>query len=306
MSRGDALAWSVSAVGALVVLTVLRDIFHTLLHPTGHGALSRAVMRAAWRVARRSGRTGMQLAGPFIMLAVIASWATLTVLGWALVYLPHVPDSFSYSSGLDPAARSPLVDAVYVSLVVVSTLGLGDVVPTTGWLRVVTPIEALTGFALLTAAVTWVLQVYPALARRRALAVRLRLLTEAAAAGSETDGAALAPAAAAATAHAVAPGLLHALAAELVAVRVDLAQYSETYYFHDGPAISLARALPDAVSLAQAATASADPDRRLAGSVLLRAIDELVTVLDESYLGTGGDRDTVLRAYGADHDQRRP
>jgi len=40
-------------------------------------------------------------------------------------------------------------------------------------------VQALLGFVLLTAAVTWVLQIYPALTRRRALAIRLSLLRRA-------------------------------------------------------------------------------------------------------------------------------
>ena len=30
------------------------------------------------------------------------------------------------------------------------------------------------------------------------------------------------------------PSVLHGLAADIVVVRVDLQQYAETYYFHDG------------------------------------------------------------------------
>jgi hypothetical protein len=36
----------------------------------------------------------------------------------------------------------------------VATLGFGDIVPESEWLRIVVPAQALIGFALLTAAVT--------------------------------------------------------------------------------------------------------------------------------------------------------
>ena len=106
--------------------------------------------------------------------------------------------------------------------VTLATSAFGDIAPQVLWLRLVTPIESLIGFALLTAAVSWVLQVYPALGRRRALAVRLGILRDSAAADNlaGADGA---------TAL-----LLHDLSAELARVRVDLAQYGETFYFHDG------------------------------------------------------------------------
>lgn len=279
--------WLISLVGALVVLAVLRDIFHTLLHPQGHGQLSRAVMRGNWWAVRRTGRAAMRLAGPLTMLAVIATWTLLMVLGWALVYLPHLPDAFSYAPGLDPAARSPVVDALYLSLVVGATLGFGDLVPQPDWLRLVTPLQAFLGFVLFTASVTWVLQVYPALGRRRALAVRLRLLTE------QADAATALP-----------PSVLHAVAGELAAVRVDLEQYTETYYFHDRPAVSLARVLPATVALADAAAAgAAEPSRRGAGLALRGALDDLTALLDEQYLGSQGGRDATIEAYRADHQQ---
>lgn len=174
----EVTAWVVGGAGMAVVLVVLRDVFHTLLHPSGHGQLSRALTRFAWFLARRSGTAGMRLAGPLAMMAVIGAWAVLTILGWAMIYLPHLPSSFSYGPGLDPARRSVVADALYLSLVVGATLGFGDIVPVSGWLRLVTPLEALMGFALFTASVTWILQIYPALATRRALAIRLRLLAE--------------------------------------------------------------------------------------------------------------------------------
>jgi len=280
------MRWLLSLLFGLMVLVVLRDIFHTLLHPSGHGRLSRAVMRGVWWVARRSGQLGMGLAGPLTMITVIATWGVLLVLGWALIYLPHLPGSFSYAPGLDPAVRSQLADALYLSLLVGATLGFGDIVPQAGWLRLLTPLQAFIGFALFTASVTWILQIYPALGRRRALAVRLRLLTD------QQDGA-----------QALPVPVLHAVAAELVAVRVDLEQYTETYYFHDGPATSLARVLAATVSLAEANAAADDAERQMAGTVLLGAVDELTGVLDAQYLDTQGDRGEVIAAYQRDHRQ---
>lgn len=63
-----------------------------------------------------------------------------------------------------------LVDAPYLSLVTVATLGFIDIVATAPLLRL---LIALIGFALLTGAVTWMRQIYPALTRRRVLPLRL-------------------------------------------------------------------------------------------------------------------------------------
>jgi hypothetical protein len=138
-----------------------------------------------------------------------------------------------------------------------------------------------------TASVTWILQIYPALAQRRGLAVRLRLLTD------QDPEVAAVPA-----------SVLHGLAAGIVTTRIDLQQHTETYYFHDTRATSLAAVLPATLGLARAAAAAdADPQLRLAGTVLCRAIDELTAVLDQQYLNTSGTPLEIIAAYGRDHHQ---
>jgi len=80
---------------------------------------------------------------------------------------------------LGPAANQrDFVDALYMSLVTLGTIGYGDISPATDVLRLIVPLEALVGFALLTASVSWVLTVYPALSRRRSLAYEITLLRE--------------------------------------------------------------------------------------------------------------------------------
>src|SRR5690606_18377501 len=84
------------------------------------------------------------------------------------------------------------------------------------------PLESLLGFGLLTAAVSWVLQVYPALTRRRSLALRLATL-------QRTDTAdnldRMHPTTAA--------SLLDGVTDAICATHLDYAQYAETYYFGD-------------------------------------------------------------------------
>ncbi|MCK8434080.1 two pore domain potassium channel family protein [Streptomyces sp. D2-8] len=285
------MEWLVTLTGAAMVLIILRDLFHTLWHPTRHGGLSRIVMTGLWRLLSpgRAVRGAAGLVGPLGMVGVVVMWAGGVAVGWALVYWPHLPEGFAFSSALDPAAHSGPVDALYISLVIVATLGLGDIAPAEGWLRVVAPLEALVGFALLTATVSWVLGIYPALARRRALALRLRHLRRAGLTPQRLDsdsGAAV----------------LDGLAGEIARVCVDFTQYPESYYFHDGPGdASLARAIGYAAELAEQAQGAQHAGMRLAGSVLGVALDDLAAVLDDRFLHTGADRRQILTAYAHDH-----
>jgi len=290
---GHVAGWLITGVGAVVVLAVLRDIFHTLWHPSGRSGLGRNVMAAVWRAGRpRRGRRRVSvLAGPLSMVVVVLAWVALIVLGWTLVYWPHLQDGFFITGALQETSRGGFLDALYLSMVTVATLGFGDIVPTDEWLRIAVPLQALLGFALLTAAVTWVLQIYPALTRRRALAIRLSLLRRADAvrvlAGEDVP---------------MAANLLEDIAGELVQARVDLTQYAETYYFRDGDAAeSLAATIGTALDLARAAEHSPRADLRFAGKLLDLALGDFARLLDEQFLRVGGPPEAVLAAYAADH-----
>ncbi|SEO84582.1 potassium channel family protein [Trujillonella endophytica] len=290
---GDVGAWLSTAAGAALVLLVLRDVFDRLWHPSARGGLSQWLLAGVWGltapVRRRPGRSprGIELTGSAAMAAVVGSWVVLVVVGWTLVYLPRMPEGFLFGGGEQGAAPGgALLDALYLSLVTLSTLGFGDVVPDAGWLRVVVPLEALAGFALLTAGVTWVLQIYPVLSRRRVLAARLALLRE------SVEGAGVQPDV----------RLLEDLAVELVRVRVDLVQHAETYYVADGqPEVSLAAGLEVAAALADQGRRSPDPEVRGAAALLGSALASLARLLDHDFLRTGGPVEQIVRAYAADH-----
>ena len=154
----------------------------------------------------------------------------------------------------------------------------------------------MLGFVLLTAVVTWVLQVYPALTRRRALAIRLSLLrrVDAVRTLAEED-------------VPMAATLLEDLAGEVVQARVDLAQYVEIYYFRDlEESVSLPANIAMAVDLARAAERSPRADLRFAGTLLETALADFAQLLDDHFLRVGGPPEAVLRAYAADHGYAGP
>ena len=209
-----------TVLGAVLVLFGLNDVFHNLLYPSGHGTLSHWVLQLVWKLSRATGHRFGSLAGPLGVVLVIVLWALVQALGWALVFYPHVPENYLYSEGLDADRYSNFAEAFYISLVTLGTLGFGDVVPAGPWLRFVAPVEALVGFALLTAALSWFSQIYPALAQRRALAARLRALREV---DYAAHVAGLDPGSASRT--------LDGLTDDIADAHVTLVQNAETYYF---------------------------------------------------------------------------
>jgi hypothetical protein len=290
---GAATSWAVTAVGGVMVLVALRDIFHTIWHPSGRGGLTRRLMVLVWRIGRggRRRRWLGHFTGPLAMGVVVLAWLLLLQVGFALVYWPHLPGSFIYGSGLDPAARAGFTDAMYLSGVTLATLGFGDIVPAELWLRIVVPTEALVGFALLTAAVSWVLQVYPALTRRRSLAVRLAQLQRA----PTRDLMRSSPAP-------LATHLVLEVADRLAALRADLTQYVETYYFRDGDVeASLPAMLGVALDLSDEARDAPDAELRYAGQLLQVALEDYLHVVDDHFLQAGGPPRQICAAYAVDH-----
>jgi hypothetical protein len=284
------MTWILNTAGALLVLVALRDIFHTLWHPRGFGSLGRKLFALVWRLTRGA---DTELSGPVGLLVVVTVWAAMIVAGWTLVYLPHMPEHFSFSGSLHPVAANDLVSSTYLSLVAVATLGFGDIVPTHPGLKLLVPLEALIGFVLFTAAISWVLQVYPALTRRRSLAHRLALMARTGTAEVVRTGD-----------PGVVLGMLDSVVDDLLEVRVDLLQYGESYYFREEDAdLSLAATLPYALSLADAARANPSPEAQHAGAVLQEALASTSDAL-ESFLGEHDSTPDMLDAFARDHHHR--
>lgn len=289
----------VSLFGVALIVAGLRDIFQQLFRPSGGGVLSRSLMRLVWRGFRRSAAhrpVVLELAGPFTLLAVIATWSLLVWVGWALLYWPRLPEEFVLQAGLASSSQGDFLDALYLSLVTLTTLGYGDIVPTSDPLRMLAPLEGLVGFALLTAALSWVLSLYPALSRRRSLAREATLIEE-----SEREvGEVLERVGAEEAAR-----VLGELAERVVVVGGDLVQFPVTYYFYTSEErSSLPLVMPYLLHLAERAGGERfHPRVRLRAGMLRGAIGDLSDRIgSKAFLNLpDASAEEVFKAYAHDH-----
>jgi hypothetical protein len=289
------IVWTV--LGVLLIALALRDIFDVLFHPLGRGMIARRVVRSIAAVVRRAPRGGGGLgllAGPLSYIAVVGTWAALLVVGWALVFLPQMPQGFHFDPGLDPSQHSGFLDAIYVSLVNLTSLGYGDISPASAGMRLLGPIETMFGLGLLTASISWLLSIYGAISRRDSLAHEVHLAKEA----EERLGEKLADAD---------PQLLETMLAgfsdQLIRARRDLIHFPIVHYFRtEDEERALAGLLPFLGDLADEAGEESRPHAlRVRAEILRMAIDDFAETLRWRLLMPGESTDETLRHYQSDH-----
>jgi Ion channel len=284
-------------LGVALIAIALRDIFDVLFHPLGRGMVARRVVRGTGWLARHipggSGTIGL-LAGPLGYVAVVATCATLLALGWALVFLPQLPQGFHFDPGLDPAQHAGFLDALYVSLVNLTSLGYGDISPESSLLRVLGPVETMFGLGLLTASISWLISIYNAISRRDSLAHEVHLAKET----EERLGEKLADAD---------PELLESLLAgfaeQLIRARRDLIHFPITHYFRtEDEQRALAGLLPFLSSLVEEAGGEERPHSlRVRAEILRMAIDDFAETLRTRLRMPGESTEEILRHYQDEH-----
>jgi hypothetical protein len=283
-------------LGIAVIGLTLRDIFDVLFHPLGRGMIARQVVRLVAAATRGAGRirTIALLAGPLSYVAVVATWALLLALGWALVFLPQMPEGFRLAPGLAPDEHSGFFDALYVSLVNLSSLGYGDISPASSVLRVLGPVETIFGLGLLTASISWLISIYSAIARRDALAHEVHLTKEA----EERLGAKLADAD-----PELLERMLTSFTEQLIATRRDLIHFPITHYFRtEDEERALSGLLPFLSSLVEEAGTEERPDALKVRAQMLRmAIDDFAETLRARLRLPGETTEATLEHYLAAH-----
>lgn len=284
-----------TAVGVLLICSAVVDVFQTLFHPAGRGGMSDWTAKLTWRFFRiiSAKRPGvLTYAGPTAILLIIVSWAALTWLGFALIYLPRLGIGFDFSQSTGGSPHRGFVEAMSLSVGALITLSEAAY-PKLHWLQLAQAAEAIMGFGLLTASVSWLLSIYPVLESRRALAQRATLLHHA---ERETrlDIVRDMPV--------EAQEWIFSLGAQLASLRNQMAQFPITYYFDMGePETALAGALSYLLELGDRASAAQSPALKIAGTILGGAVESFIELLATDFLSMPrDDKHVILRAYASE------
>lgn len=168
----------VEIAGALLVLYTLGEVFRDIFHPTSSGSLSDWVGRIISKLLRH---TRFRAAvGALALVSVIFCWVLLIGVGFATLYYGEYPAHFRGSaSWQDTGYLSRIVPCLYFSIGTLDTFQTFNLVPATNWLRLIVAVEGLIGISMITASVSWLVLLYPALERQRATARYFSLVAQA-------------------------------------------------------------------------------------------------------------------------------
>jgi len=270
----------------------MQDLFHTLFHPSQLGNISEYMTLRIWRAFRKFAPRQRLMVGPLNFLCVIVFWSASVIVGFALIYRPFMPAAFITAPGMSISAIDGFFSAINLSLSRLITVSMG-LQTDSQWLQLSMSLEAVLGFAILTASISWLLSIYPVIEHRRSLAHEVSLLHFSESAGlqrlEELD-------------YATLQSLLFGLAAQLNTVRTELSQFPISYYFQESDdKTALAPAL---YYLAEVARDVSSSDRcpKMAAVCLGGSVDDLLQLIEKKYLPrTNPSRWDTLREALADH-----
>ncbi len=158
--------------GLLLIAVIVWDAFEVIVLPrrvTRRLRLTRLFYRATWKtwstIARcltssKRREAYLSFYGPLSLILLLTTWAAGMILGFALLQA-------ALGSALN-VSEGPVTFGtdLYMSGTTFFTLGLGDVTPRTTAARIITVIEAGTGFGFLALVIGYLPVIYSAFSRR--------------------------------------------------------------------------------------------------------------------------------------------
>lgn len=160
--------------GVILILILMTDIVRTTLTTRGEGLISSLVSRAYRRLACsciRMGHRPSEAIGSVSLSTLALVWLAGLWAGWVLVFI-GIPDALAHAG---PASGVGLYDIFYYVGFTLSTLGTGDLYPTTSSAQIATVLSSLSGLLIVTLIVTYAISVVSAVVARRVLAYKIYL-----------------------------------------------------------------------------------------------------------------------------------
>ncbi|MBJ7881642.1 potassium channel family protein [Gelidibacter salicanalis] len=165
------------SVGALLYFGVISDIIMTTLTVKGGGWMTSKISHWLWNVffvlSGRNGKSSLLThAGYVLLVTVMMVWVIALNSSFILILMSET-DAIINSTTKLPA---DIWQKIYYSGFVLSTLGLGDYIPSSNFWRIVTILFSFTGLIFITMSITYFIPVLSAVIKKRKLGIELSSL----------------------------------------------------------------------------------------------------------------------------------
>ncbi len=167
--------WFITAFGVLLLGLGIWETFMAVLHPRAVRGPVTAMINRGFYYLSHSWPFDLKrvsvFIGPVTVVTQVLGWATLLLIGVSLIIWPELGVGIQTSGKL--ATPTGFLDAVYYAGFTLTTLGMGDLVPQTQTMRLLTIFASGLGFSFFTLVLTYVMSVYSTLSKRNQFADKI-------------------------------------------------------------------------------------------------------------------------------------
>jgi len=257
----------IEIAGVALVVFALREMFHDIFHPTQSGGLSELVGRMISGALRHT--RFRPTVGPLALVSVIFAWVVVVTFGFTLIYFPLIPGQIS-GEATSSGAGAQLLHSLAWSFGALS-FRMFDMHVSPNGLKLVVALEGLIGIAMITASVSWLVLLFPALERTRFLVRKTFALVRA----KQTSHTKI-----------ESDWLVTDMADRVIQARIDLVLFPILLNFYSvDPSHTLARALPHLQQIAdEELGGDSSPQLRFAATYLREALLDFCRMLSDRIL----------------------
>ena len=161
-------------IGIFLYISIAIDIIQTTLSMQGGGWLTSRTSHFFWKcifvISGKNGRSRLLgHAGYLLLVSIVFVWVLFLWSSFTFILYAFPGTIVESSTKID----ADFTDLIYYAGFSISTLGMGDFIPTKDWAKILTSFYSFTGLILLTMSVTYFIPVLSAVIEQRKLGIKL-------------------------------------------------------------------------------------------------------------------------------------
>ncbi|TDN94944.1 ion channel [Salegentibacter sp. 24] len=164
----------IGIIGLTLLVLVFGDFFFTTLSFNGYGQMSKKLNQWVGALIIHNNKSSLRYvySGISHLLINSAVWLGFLILSAWIIFMAN--EEMVINSSTREAAD--ILERLYFTCYVISTVGLGDFIPGTQLSRIIFTIISFSGFIMLTLNITYLSSVIQAVKKQKALALQIDLI----------------------------------------------------------------------------------------------------------------------------------